>query len=240
VRVKDYILFIDTETSGLPKKWNKPYSTQGNWPYSIQIAWIIFQKDGTEIKSENHYIKDNDFEIEASSLKIHGISSEFLHENGEKRKKVMSKLAYDIKKYKPMLVGHFLELDFHMLGVDFYRSGIENPTQNLPLFCTMYASAPYVKNPQAKYLRLSQLYTYLFNEKVDNLHNALTDAKVTALSFFEMLKRGEITEDLIIAQQSLFKKKKLSNTGKAWAAIFFISIITIILIIILFIVWNQD
>src|SRR5690606_34885368 len=203
-------LFVDTETSGLPKKWNQPYSVKGNWPFSIQIAWIIFNKEGEEIKRENHYINENDFRIEPSSLKVHGITHEFLKENGERRKKVMHKLAYDIKKYNPMLIGHFMELDFHMLNVDFYRSGIESPVQNSPLFCTMLASKDYVKNPRSRYLKLSELYNYLFDKTVTNIHDAIVDAEITAASFFELLKRGEINDSKIEAQQKSFTEDALS------------------------------
>lgn len=227
--MKEYLLFIDTETSGLPKKWNKPYSDNKNWPFSIQIAWIIFSKDGKEIKKDNFYIRENDFTIDPSSLKTHGITKDFLKENGERRKKVMSKLAYDIKKYKPMLVGHFMELDYHVLGADFFRSGMENPMKELPLFCTMLASDIFVKNPQSKFLRLSQLYDYLFNKKATNIHNALTDATITADCFFEMLKRGHISDELIMSQQSKFQPKQISTTGLAWAWVFFISLLIVII-----------
>ncbi len=227
--MKEYLLFIDTETSGLPKKWNKPYSDNKNWPFTVQVAWIIFSSDGKKVKEENFYIREDDFSIELSSLKTHGITKEYLNENGERRKKVMSKLAYDIRKYKPMLIGHFMELDFHVLSADFYRSGIENPMKNLPLFCTMLASDIYVKNPQSKFLRLGQLYEYLFNKKAINIHNALTDATITAECFFEMLKRGHITDELIASQQDKFEPKKLSTTGVVWAWVFFISLLIVII-----------
>lgn len=231
--MKEYLLFIDTETSGLPKKWNQPYSDNKNWPFSVQIAWIVYTNDGKEIKQENFYINENDFSIEPSSLKTHGITKEFLKEKGERRKKVLSKLAYDIKKFKPMLIGHFMELDFHVLGADFFRCGLENPMKESPLFCTMLASDVYVKNPQSKFLRLSQLYDYLFNKQAVNIHNALTDVTITATCFFEMLKRNDITDQTIDAQQNKFKVKQISKTGLIWAWIFFTAMLFIIILLVL-------
>jgi len=227
--VRDYLLFVDTETSGLPKKWNQPYSVKGNWPFSIQIAWIIFNKEGVEIKRENHYINENDFKIEPTSLKVHGITHEFLKTHGERRKKVMHKLAYDIKKYNPMLIGHFMELDFHMLNADFYRSGIESPVKNSPLFCTMLASKTYVKNPQSKFLKLSELYNYLFDKTVNNIHDAMVDAEITAASFFELLKRQEINDSKIEAQQTYLISNSLSTQKeKTWALLFFVSLVALL------------
>ena len=88
--MRDYLLFIDTETSGLPPKWDVPYSERDNWPYSVQIAWVIYTKDGQEIKKENHYVKDNDFEISPAAFRIHGISKAFLQEHGKAGKKYCS------------------------------------------------------------------------------------------------------------------------------------------------------
>ncbi len=56
--MSDYLLFIDTETSGLPKKWGLPYSAKNNWPFSVQIAWVIYTKEGQKVKQENHFIKE--------------------------------------------------------------------------------------------------------------------------------------------------------------------------------------
>lgn len=36
--LQDYFLVIDTETSGLPKKWDAPYGTKNNWSHVLQIA----------------------------------------------------------------------------------------------------------------------------------------------------------------------------------------------------------
>jgi len=56
--VNNHLLFIDTETSGLPKKWNKPYDTLGNWPHAVQVAWLVYSESGELIKEENFYIRD--------------------------------------------------------------------------------------------------------------------------------------------------------------------------------------
>ncbi|MBC7524694.1 MAG: 3'-5' exonuclease, partial [Flavobacterium sp.] len=53
--MKDHFLVVDTETSGLPKKWDLPYDAKNNWPHVVQIAWIIFNTKGEELKRENHY-----------------------------------------------------------------------------------------------------------------------------------------------------------------------------------------
>ena len=80
--MKKYLLFIDTETTGIPKRWNLPYSETENWPSAIQVSWILYDVNGIEIKRENHYINVDDSEISVKSFKIHGITKQFLDKNG--------------------------------------------------------------------------------------------------------------------------------------------------------------
>lgn len=228
--VKDYLLFIDTETNGLPKKWNKPYHVEGNWPYIIQIAWIVCNKDGTEVKRENHFIKNDGFNIKNSAFKIHGITEAYLKKNGKNKMDVMQLLAADIDQYQPMLIGHFMELDFHMINVEFFRLGIENPVKELPLFCTMLASNLYSKNPTVKYLRLHDFYNLLLNKKTKAIHNALIDVENTVAIFFELIQRGDINEFNLKAQQNVFKLKQVNE--RPFKYVFFSFIILIIILLI--------
>ena len=207
----EYLLFIDTEASGLPKNWDLPYSATGNWPYCVQVVWIIYTKDGKEIKQENHYIQDPDFKISKSAQKIHGITRKYLDEHGESRKVIMQLLAADLLHYKPMIVGHFMEFDRHMLGVEFYRTGIENPVKKETTFCTMLATTPLIKNPQLTYFSLGQLFENLFNSPLKDQHNALIDSRATAACFFELVKWGIINDETISLQQSQAAKTAASK-----------------------------
>ena len=235
--MRDHLLFIDTEATGLPKKWNEPYSNNKNWPHIVQIAWIIHHKDGREIKRENHYILDPAFKISAQAKKIHGITAEFLANHGEDRKLVMRMLSDDLGKYQPMLIAHFMELDLHLLNADFYRSGIESVLKDLPVFCTMLASAKYVQNYGVDNLRLGELYVLLFNKKAENLHNALGDATATAESYFELIKRGDINEKLIEQQQELILKKQYQDDKHIkWSYCIFV---LLLIIIIIFLLWKT-
>lgn len=205
--MNDYLLFIDTEASGLPKNWDQPYDAANNWPYCVQIAWVIYSHDGRKITEKNYYIKNEDFTIAGSAFVIHGIDRDFLNKNGEIRRVVLKLLCDDIKNYRPLIVGHFMQFDRHMLGADFFREGIEDPLSNAPLFCTMIGSAHLIRNPSDKFLRLEQLYQTLFNAILKNHHNALVDASATADCFFEMMKRREIDEQVILQQQKTLDDK---------------------------------
>jgi DNA polymerase-3 subunit epsilon len=192
--LKKYLLFIDTETTGIPKRWNLPYSETDNWPSAVQVSWIVYDESGREIKRENFYV-DEDLEISKPSFKVHKISREFLSQNGKARKFVLQKLSEDIQQYHPLITGHFTEFDIHTLSSDFYRAGLQNPFQQSHFYCTMIKSKDYILNPEVYYLRLSQLYDFLFNEKMERSHDAEIDAEMTAKCFFEIRSRGEISEN---------------------------------------------
>jgi DNA polymerase-3 subunit epsilon len=233
--MREYLLFIDTEATGLPKKWNQPYSNTKNWPHIVQLAWVVYNSAGNEIKKESHYIYEYDFKISAQAQKIHGINQQLLLDKGKPRAFVLDLLASDLHKYQPMLVGHFMELDLHLLNADFYRAGIDSCLQNLPMFCTMLASTKYVKNHGVSHLRLGELFTLLFDKKAPNMHNALGDAYATALSFFELIKRGDITPQLIEQQQQIISKKQYHDDNYIkWA---YCTFVTVLLSLIIYLLW---
>lgn len=192
--MKKYFLFIDTETAGLPKRWDLPYSATDNWTSAVQISWIVYGENGKEIKRENFYVDAEDLEISTQSYKIHGITKEFLSKKGHTRRLVLEKLSVDIQRYQPLIIGHFTEFDIHTLSCDYYRADLENPFLDSQFYCTMIKSKDYVRNPEVDYFRLPQLYEFLFDEEMERSHNALIDAKATAKCFFEIIKRGDISE----------------------------------------------
>jgi DNA polymerase-3 subunit epsilon len=230
--VNDYLLFIDTEASGLPVNWHQPYSVEGNWPSAVQVSWLIYTRDGHEVKREDHFILNTDFIITPKAMEIHGINPGILAVKGKPRKQIMQLLADDLNQYQPMVVGHFIQLDYHILGADFYRAGIDNPLLTLPVFCTMLATTQLIWTPMPKSLLLGDLYAFLFYKPLLNQHNALTDAEAAAQCFFELLKRGEISEKLITKQQKEAGIKNLKQTPLKFFQLF-IPLIALILIVLI-------
>ncbi|HET8827996.1 MAG TPA: 3'-5' exonuclease [Pelobium sp.] len=226
--MQDYFLVIDTETSGLPKKWDAPYQTKNNWPHVLQIAWLIYNSKGELVKKENHYLKPADFKITKASTKIHQITLDFLREKGEDRLKIFKDFSNDISAYQPLIIAHFAELDFCMVGAEYHRLQLPNPMAECDLFCTLKASASYVKNPAFKFLKLNVFYKTLFKKRPKNLHNALADAELTAEIFFHLLQKGEVTPSIIENQSKAIKKDKFATTETP--KLYFIALIIVLLI----------
>lgn len=192
--VNPYLMFIDTETTSVPKRWDLPYSETGNWPSVVQVSWVICSEDGKEIKVEDRYIFEEDLVISEESFGIHGITEEFLRSRGKNRKEVLTALSEDIMKYKPLIVGHFIEFDLHILAADFLRAGLAIPFEDSRFYCTMLKSRQYISGISSTYMRLPELYRYLLNETAEPSHNARIDAEMTARCFFEIGRRNQLPE----------------------------------------------
>ncbi|WP_299759185.1 3'-5' exonuclease [uncultured Pontibacter sp.] len=231
--MQEFILFIDTETTGKPLSWDAPYSDAKNWPYSVQIAWVIYTKEGQELKSENHYINEPEQEVSETSASIHSITKEFLEANGKDRKHVLQLLAQDLEQYQPLVVGHFMQLDYHMLGVGFHRANLQNPLPQLPTFCTMNATASFWLKPWQSFLRLGELYERLFQEPLEQQHDAAVDARATAACFFKLVEQGDISDTTILQQQQRQKTATQASTFKAKASLFIILAIFILAVLLI-------
>jgi DNA polymerase-3 subunit epsilon len=97
----------------------------------------------------------------------------------------------------------------------------------------MLATRHLVSNPAAAHLRLGELYTYLFNKKLENEHNALADARATAECFYELLRRGEITEEKIVEQQT--RRQPFQPTRSSLDKIIPVLIIILLILLLAFI-----
>ena len=65
-----YLIF-DTETTGLPKRWDAPITDTDNWPRCIQIAWQLHDGMGNLIEHQDYIITPDGFNIPYDAEKIH-------------------------------------------------------------------------------------------------------------------------------------------------------------------------
>ena len=59
------VLFFDTETTGLPQRWNAPVTDVNNWPRLVQLAWIMCDGKGNIIEERSDIVKPEGFAIPA-------------------------------------------------------------------------------------------------------------------------------------------------------------------------------
>lgn len=208
---KEFLLFVDTETSGKPRHYHAPVSHVGRWPFIVQLAWKIYDLGGKLIKEEDHFIFEQEISIEKASEKIHGIKREELQRKGKERRSVLLLLTRDLKQYRPLIIGHFVEFDLKMLQVALNRESLQNIIPRYRQFCTMRATSDYNNYPNQEYPGLGDLYENLFGEKLLNQHNAAIDVEGTVRCFFELRRRGEFTDELIYNQSAPQRNRKKGN-----------------------------
>ena len=185
-------LFFDTETTGLPKNYKAPASDLKNWPRLVQVAWLVADKEGNEIKSAEYIIKPDGFTIPAEAAKIHGITHELATSSGVDLKPVLEEIVKDISSAE-VLIAHNVQFDEKILGAELLRMGQPNHIEGKPRKCTMHSSTDFCRIPGPygnKWPKLQELYTKLFRETFDNAHSALADVRACSKCYFELRRLG--------------------------------------------------
>ena len=189
-----YLLFFDTETTGLPQNWKAPLSDFNNWPRLVQLAYLMYDFDGNLIGEGNHIIKPEGFIIPYEAEKVHGISTVKALQQGEELEFVID-LFYTHIKNAAVLVAHNMSYDEKIMGCEMLRTGRKNIIQDKKKICTMETSTEYCRIPGHygfKWPKLSELHYKLFSKTCVESHNAAVDIKYTADCFWELRKRAVI------------------------------------------------
>ena len=84
-------VFFDTETTGLPRNWKAPVTDLDNWPRLVQLAWLVFDKDGNELAFADHIVRPDGFTIPKDASDVHRITTERALAEGEALLSVMEK-----------------------------------------------------------------------------------------------------------------------------------------------------
>jgi DNA polymerase III epsilon subunit-like protein len=186
-------LFFDTETTGLPKKWNVPVSQINNWPRLVQLAFLLHDDDGKELESGNFIIRPDGFYIPFEASMVHGITTERALLDGIPITDALCRFD-KMMQQSHSLVGHNISFDEKIVGAEYIRNGRKDIMLNKNKICTMYLSADYcnLKNKygSCKWPKLSELYYKLFNTDFAEAHNASADIRATAKCFWELKRIG--------------------------------------------------
>lgn len=188
-------LFFDTETTGLPKKWQASLRDLDNWPRMVQLAWLLYDEKGKLVSSRDRIIRPEGYEIPENVSRIHGITTERARGEGLDLALVLEEFANEMKAVK-YLVAHNMSFDEKIAGAEYLRKNMPNILLRVDKICTMRSTTEYVNIAGSygyKWPSLSELHKKLFDTGFDNAHNALVDVGVLAKCFFELKERGVIT-----------------------------------------------
>lgn len=184
------IIVFDIETTGLPEKigFDKYYHPSLTHKYDkcriVELAYIIFDDYGNEIKRVSSIIKPDGFIIENSH--IHGITTEQAINEGKSIIYVLEQFKVDISNCKK-IVAHNIIFDKTILLSECYRynkNDIVKELEYIIQYCTMIIGRDKMK--MLKYPKLIELYKYLFNHDIIQRHRALDDVLLCSQCFFKL------------------------------------------------------
>ena len=186
-------LFFDTETTGLPKKWNAPVEEINNWPRLVQIAWQVYDQNKNLIEEHEYIVKPDGFSIPSEATKVHKINTQKAYETGEDLKEVLC-FFYKSVDNADILVAHNYKYDYAIIASEFLRNGYKNVLKSKNNICTMLSTTNFCKIPGPygfKWPKLEELYSILFSESF-NAHNALDDIRATSRCFWKLKENNII------------------------------------------------
>jgi DNA polymerase-3 subunit alpha len=210
-----YLIF-DTETTGLPKRWDAPITDTDNWPRCIQIAWQLHDQLGNCVEHKDFLVNPEGFDIPFDAEKIHGISTQLAEQKGKPLQFVLEQFNEVLEKTK-FVVGQNVGFDINIIGAEFVRLNIENKLQELPVLdtCTEH-TANLCKIPGGRYGKfklptLTELHEFLFKQPFAEAHNATADVEATARCFFELIRNEEFTTADLKTSANYFTEFKSAN-----------------------------
>ena len=186
------ILFIDTETTGLPKKKFLLSNPSACWPRLVELAWIECENDGTVIDEYNSIIRPDSFNIPDSASAVHGITTREALDNGQSLVLVLEQFYSSVKNCS-LIVGHNVEFDANVIATESLRAGMVLPIQSYQKKCTMKPTIRLCKLKRGtgyKNPTLAELHYFLFGLSFPDSHRALGDVRACMRCFFELKKRG--------------------------------------------------
>lgn len=195
-------LFLDTETTGFKKKGAIIQEGQAR---VCQLAMLMTDEHGKSLSEVSFLIQPTDWVISEGAAKIHGFGNELCEQYG-----VNGRAAYDLfKKLASMcktVVAHNVGFDRGMMEVEAAYNKFDEVPQDW--FCTMLATMDICKLPgrygKYKWPKLEEAYQQICGKQLgENAHDAMWDTRACKDIFFELLKQGKITEEMINGQKKV-------------------------------------
>lgn len=213
-----YLIF-DTETTGLPKRWNAPLTDTDNWPRCIQIAWQLHDAMGHCIEHQDFLIRPEGFNIPYDAEQIHGISTALATAQGEALAVVLEKFNSALAKAK-FVVGQNVGFDLNIMGCEYHRMQVETPLNSMPVLDTCTETTanlcqlPGGRGGKFKLPTLTELHQKLFDTPFAEAHNATADVEATSRCFLELLRQGIYTADQLQATPEYLQDFQTQNPDR--------------------------
>ncbi len=171
-------LFIDTETTGIPKFSESPIHPEQ--PYIVQLAAILMTDNQQEVGNLNVILNNPGCMISPEMVAIHGITTEMAQKCGVIPRYALNALV-EFSKMAHTIIAHNIRFDLFMTDIALSKAGARGAIGCVP-YCTMQEASKIGGMPlnhagKKKNPKLSEAYEFAFKEKFENAHNAMADCR---------------------------------------------------------------
>jgi DNA polymerase-3 subunit epsilon len=191
-------LFVDTEANGRAYLRDAPAKLVWNWPRLVQIAWVLTDENGGELRAQSVIVRPSGFNVTKRIERERGITTETAQRLGSEIGEVLAALDRDVAKAEAV-VGHNVHYDQRVIEAEYHRLGLPADVfGSRKFYCTMRSSTSFCRLPGGpfgyKWPKLQELHRVLFGDEFDSAHDATADARACAKCFFELNRRGVVDD----------------------------------------------
>lgn len=196
-----FILFVDTETCGLPND-RLPDDHEAQPPL-VQLGCLLVDEDnGAEMATLELIVRPDGYTIPDSAAKVHGITTPLALAAGVPLSLVIPAYVH-LRARAAKIVAHNAEFDLKIMRMAIARLGKPVSLPGPALYeCTADMSTPILNLPptermvragygnKPKRATLMEAHEYFLGEKFEGAHGALADVRACARVYFAMKERA--------------------------------------------------
>lgn len=168
------VLFLDTETSGLPSR--KLPADDPSQPHICTIALLLCDHvRELPVRQAVHLMISpaGKWSVEPGAQKVHGMSTELLEEHGLPAAMVMG-IVSEMMMKAGLWCAHSADFDLKLIRGELRRLGMPDLFGLRNAFCTMRAAAAEFRSGWPK---LADAYRQLLNKELVGAHGAAADVR---------------------------------------------------------------
>lgn len=190
-----YLLFFDTETSGLDYYYNT----------ILSLSWQVVDTKTWLVKNEQNLYFDWQKRIDEDAIKINGLTKEKLAELGTTNRREGLKLFFKDMKFCPIIIAHNIGFDLRFIKYMAFEERLRYPLDNpkyknvIVPYCTMKETTDLCKlawrddSDEYKWPKLEELARCLGVDYSDlALHQSSSDVELTKRCFKQIVKKNLI------------------------------------------------
>ncbi len=190
------VLFYDTETTGLVKDFDKPYTEANNYPRLVQLAYKMYDWQSSDHKTliaSGNFIVRPTFEIPEDAVKIHGITFDMAYQKGFDINFVLQSF-HNFLRMADRVVCHNIVFDDGVMGQEYclnWRTDVMAYHRSKQ-YCTKIQGKEICMIPDEKggwkYPKLKEMYFHFFQSSFENQHSAMADTKALVKCYSQIEK----------------------------------------------------